>query len=185
MNRMLAEMQTADKAAQAVERRQSVPAMQGLSSLDKAAQAAFILQMAGRLPDLTLHTMLAAVLKPRDLCNCRRPCCSGSSPNGDWITSVKEVDEALYEHLESQKQAGKKGNYTLTHALRAEIVRQFFDRRSLQTKADLATRFAISEDSIATHQKKVGAYLTGTIRTAFTKLDEILVERGIVGSLEG
>lgn len=186
MNRMLSEMQKYDETAAQVERHgfKMPPPMQGWSALDKSGQAGLILQLTGRLPDVMVYTMLAAVLKPRDVCTCHQPCCCGFRPNKDWIEAVTVVDAALYEFLDASKAAGKKGNYTLTAVVRVEMVRQFFDRQNVKPKSELAELFGITEATVAAHQKKIGGHLTGMIREAFTKLDVILVEAGIVGSIE-
>lgn len=186
MNRMLSEMYKADREAQEAEReglRMPHP-MAGWSALDRSGQAGLILQLTGRLPDITVYTMLSAVVKPRDICVCRQPCCCGYRPNNDWIEAVTAVDAALWAFLDVNRAAGKKGNYTLTAVVRVELVRQFFDRQNAQPKSVLAEHFGISEATVASHQKKIGGHLTGMIRTAFTQLDSILVDAGIVGSTD-
>lgn len=191
MYRMLNEMRKADQAAKDEEREAKednrpvrVNTLAGYTSLDKAGQSGFILQTAGRLTDSHVHHMMAAVLKPRELCNCRSRCCRGWYVNADWLIELRHVDDELYQWLESQRVVGKKSAYTLSPALRVEIVRQFFDRESKEAQVSLAERFGISETALAAHQKKIGKHLTGVIRSAFSALDVPLVQAGIVGSLE-
>lgn len=187
MYRMLVEMQKADKEAQQEDgkaKRKPTNTLVTYSAMDKAGQSGFLLQVVGRLPDAAVHHMMAAVLKPRDVCSCRQPCCQGWRNNGEFIDALRLVDADLYEWLEAQKTPGKKTVYTLTPALRVEIVRQFFDRESKQSQEGLAIRFGLSEATIAAHQKKIGKHLTGVIRSAFTQLDDVLTTAGIVGALE-
>jgi hypothetical protein len=184
MNRMLADMQKTDPEAVSSARKGAPNTMKGLSSLDRAGQAGLIMQLFYRLPDGVIPVALAAVLKPRDVCSCRQPCCQGWRTNKFWFINLAYIDEAVWQWLEDTKPKGKKGAFTLTAPLRAELVRQFFDRSSKQTQADIAERFGLSEEGVASHQRKIGKHLTGLIRDSFSKLDEILVEAGIVGAVE-
>lgn len=185
MNRMLADMQQADEnTEQQVARKGALNTMKGLSSLDRAGQAGLIMQLFQRLPDIAIQVILAAVVKPRDACVCRAPCCSGWRTNKFWLINLAYIDEGVWTWLEATKPKGKKGSFTLTAPLRAELVRQYFDRASKQTQTDIAERFGLSEEAVADHQRKIGKHLTGLIRDSFSKLDEILVAAGIVGAVE-
>jgi hypothetical protein len=183
MTRMMSEMQKADKEQQAITQRRSVNTMRGLSQLDKSAQAGLILQLFGRLPDPVIHLLLCSVMRPRDMCNCRRPCCSGFSTNKEWLDALRQVDASVYTFQNTTKIPGKKGFITPA-PLRAEIVRQFFDRASKQTQEQMAEKLNLHEATIGQHQKVIGKHLLGLVRDGFTELDVILVEAGIVGATE-
>lgn len=185
MNRMLVEMQQADEAVQKAERRGlPPPGLERLTSLDKAGQAGYILQMVGRMNDNDINVMLAAVLRPRDICTCRAPCCCGYRANKDWHEAARYVDEHVYLWLKEHQQAGRKAAYTLTAKLRMELVVDFFDRAMRRTKPEIAALHGISEATVAAHQKRINGHLTGLVRSAFTRLDDVLVAAGIVGSTE-
>lgn len=185
MLKMLAEMQPAPvEETEGVQRKSTSNTLKGLSSLDKAGQAGLIMQLFAQLPDKHLQILLAAVVKPRDACSCRAPCCSGWRSNKFWFTNLAFVDAELWQWLEDTRPKGKKGAYTLTAPLRAELLRQFFDRSSKQTQTDIAERFGISEEAVANHQRRISKHLTGLVRDSFSKLDDILVSAGIVGDVE-
>lgn len=182
MSRMMNEVARANAEQQAVASRQRVPVFQGFSQMDRAGQAAFILQIAGRLPDEMIHALLCAVLRPRTPCNCRSSCCRGWRSNGDWVESLRVVDRLIVAEQAKAKPDKKKGFIT-PDGLRVQLMRQFFDHDERLTQTTLAAKLGISEQTVAMHQRAIAKLLVGLIRSGFTQLDALFIEAGIVGAV--
>lgn len=153
---------------------------EGLTGLDGAATAGFVLQVLASLPVQQQLVLIAECMRPTTPCSCGSPCCSGERRNSGWITAVRCICDHLRDEAHLSRLPGKKGMSTLPD-LRFMLVEKFFVPGREFTYASVAKRFNISEQTVFNHRKPVLAYLTQQQRTAWRAIDEALGFAGIVG----
>ena len=143
----------------------------GLSGLDGAAQAGFIraeLQSMGLLTE----AFLTARIAPRStVCECRHACCSGHTPNREWVDAI----DILSRHALS-KLSG-----CLSHGqLRKAIVQRYFGVDIGLSEA--ADKCGVNKNTATDHNAKITAAFKDEEAQCMELFEDRLVELGIVES---
>lgn len=160
--------------------RMSKKRAEGLTGLDGAATAGFVLQVLASLPEAQQLVLMAECMRPTFSCACRAPCCSGNKPNGAWVAAIRTICEHLRDEAQLSRITGKKGMST-TPALRLALVEKFFipGREFVLTR--IAERCDVSEQTVINHRRPIITYLEKQQRAGWRALDEALGSAGIVG----
>lgn len=153
---------------------------EGLSGLDGAATAGFVLQVLASLPEQQQLVLIAECLRPALACVCRAPCCSGHRPNRAWVTAINSICDHLRDEAQLSK-TGKKG-YSTSPGLRLAIVEKFFVSSRDFVLLRIAERNDVSEQTVVNHRRPILTYLEKQQRAGWRALDEALNSAGIVGT---
>lgn len=154
-----------------------------LAGMDGVAQAGMVLYHLNRLPAPQQLVLIAQSVPVALPCACRRPCCSGHMPNQPWVHSILVLCDFLQHEAKLSKIKGKKGLSTSPYMRRA-LVEKFFLPRRLLVLADIAKKADVTEQTVASHNKRIVDYLEDAERKGWRSIDEHLGTAGIVGSLE-
>lgn len=156
----------------------------GLSGLDGAGQAGMIWSQAMRLSPMSQFVLFAYYASRQVRCSCGRPCCSGWAPNPFWEACIVKIEEAAI----TRALAG-----CISHrVLRRSIVRRLFGDKSVVLQ-DIARECDVSQNTASEHNMRIKAWLFGTKADGWTtgirpravaQLDKILIEAGVVESVE-
>lgn len=151
----------------------------GLSGIDGAGQAGFILAEVAKL-QLVQQAVLFVRYSPSDFpCSCGALCCSKRRPNREWTVTI----EWLAEHT-AVLFSGCLSNVRLRRVLVRDVL--------LGEKMDytaLGKQFGVDRHTVAKHALCIKTALIGTrhqkgeFDRAFERADELLREAGIVGEI--
>lgn len=127
----------------------------GLAGLSGAAQAGMIrseIKSMGKLAEAILIARLAPRHTP---CDCRARCCSGRSPNADWIDAISH----LSDHVRTTALAGCTSN----GIMRREYVIRYFARKDERIGLEtLAEKYEIDRHTVSSHSAKVSMLFGGS-----------------------
>lgn len=170
-------------AAPPMNRLASTPSFggRGLGGYDGATMAGWIRSEVSRLPRHQ-QILLAAQFAPSTReCRCKRPCCSGHSPNPEWTAAITALTDQVMSVL-----AGT----VVSYRLRRGMVEKIFGRDvSLE---DLAAQAGVSRPTASSQHAKLVVHLKGArggkgrdgrvgeIQRAEAAIDERLRACGIV-----
>ncbi|MBB5448411.1 MULTISPECIES: hypothetical protein [unclassified Paraburkholderia] len=152
----------------------------GLSGIDGAGQAGFVLAEVEKLP-LVQQAVLFVRYSPPDFpCSCGADCCSGHRPNKAW----NSVIEWLVTHHVAVLLPGCMRNVRLHR----ELVRNALTRTKSEYKA-LGKQYGVHPQTVAKHAVEIETALVGSRRQAgemdkaLVRADGLLREVGIVGEV--
>jgi hypothetical protein len=138
--------------------RMAAPAVgtgKGLAGLDGAAQAGMIraeVKAMGKLPE----AILIARLAPRSMpCSCRAPCCSGQTPNKEWVDAISYLSDYV-------RKTALEG-CTCDRILRREYVVRYFTPKAKRISIEaLAEKYDVHRNTVSAHAGKVATLFAGT-----------------------
>lgn len=148
-----------------------------LTSIEKAAQAGFILQVFSQLDWHHQVLIRGRVLRPAMPCACRRSCCSG------WATSMmwaKAIDDTC-KLLQDSTAQGAKGSISTLPKLRRAVVQGWYSRREMRL-IDLAGHVGCSSVTAAKHRALIVEWLERIENEAWVEADATLGNAGITGT---
>ncbi len=130
---------------------------EGLSGMDGAAQAGFIMGRLLDLPALYQYILFAQYAPQTISCECGRPCCRRHKDNRLWLATIDKISMAAL----TQALPG-----CLSHrVLRDGIVKKLFERKATKNKiilADLAERCGVPNRTALDQSAKVRRWFYGT-----------------------
>lgn len=149
----------------------------GLSGIDGAGNAGMVRAEVEKLSP-TQRAVLIVRYAPPDLpCSCRRPCCKGSYANKEWSDALE-----LLAQFTAPLFAGSLSNVRLRRALiRAAIARERPEYTAL------GKEYGVDRGTVAKHAGIIERAIVGTrnergeFDRAYTKVDTLLQEAGIIG----
>lgn len=139
-----------DKSAMA--RLASTPgrAGKGLGGLDGAAQAGMIRAELHALGELVENVLIARIAPHSVICECTRACCSGRTPNAEWVNAITWLTREAMAQV-----AGSLSHYRL----RRGIIEKYFGVK--HNIADLAEICDVNRHTVTAHQTKLLKWLKG------------------------
>lgn len=161
----------------------STPGQPGerLRGLNKAMQAGFILQVAGRLDGCQVSVLEARYTKPSQPCQCQSQCCRGFRPTGRWVRAIKALNEYLKEQADVLKVPGKRGLST-EPLLRKLLIERYFIGGS--SAAAIAKVAKLSHITVAKHAAWIEGYLSEQETEAKLQIALLFDQEGITGLIE-
>ena len=163
--------QEALETAQALFRRPQAT----LTSMERAIQAGFILQVFSHM-DLTHQTLIRGqLLQPAIPCDCHRPCCSGWATSYSWSKAVEDTCTLMRQDIDT------KGSISTLPKLRRAIVMAWYRRQAVKLQ-DLARIAECTSVTAAKHRAAIIEWLESTENNAWIEADAILGNAGIVGT---
>ena len=151
----------------------------GLGGLDGAAQAGMILGEAKRLPGVLWGPCLFVRTAPKTIpCICGRPCCSGHTPNFEWLEAVAYLADKLRKQQEEEREPGKRGSVDNPRLRRALVIKHFEPGVSLDT---IAKDCEQSLSTTSTQWSYIHQHLKQAEKGAWHALSELLYQLGIIG----
>lgn len=154
-----------------------------LKGMDGVAQAGMVLYHLGRLSDPQQLVLIAQSVPHALPCACRRPCCSGYTPNPPWTHAVLKLCDHLRDEAQLSRMPGKKGLSTSPWLRRALVEKFFLPSRDL-TIAWMAQRSGLSEQTVIVHRRPILTFLEKAERQGWRDFDSFLGDAGIVGELK-
>jgi len=149
------------------------PPGKGLSGLDGAAQAGFVLAELNQMGAIPRAILTACVAPHSNPCECRRPCCTGKTPNPVWVESIRVLAQHALVPL-----SGCVSHYRL----RLAIVQKFFgDSVSL---SDISEICGVNRDTASDHNHKVVKALKTEESAAWGQFETRLIDAGMVESAQ-
>ena len=126
----------------------------GLSGVDGAAQAGFIRAEVAAIGRI-LEAILIARFAPHTVpCSCRRSCCIGKKPNGEWTGAI----HLLADHLRDEVLK----NCVTSWDMRIQyIMRQFLPKGSAATLDEIAQRNNRHVNTVSEHNAVVKRFFGG------------------------
>lgn len=151
-----------------------------LSSLEKAAQAGFIMQEFAKLDVAHQIVLTGLLVRSHSPCACRRPCCSGWARNLRWDKAVADTCLMLKESGDVLRKPGSRGLSTQPH-LRKAVVEEFFTKRPM-TIVMLASIAHCSQITAAKHKAWITEYLEQSENEAWQQIAMLFDKAGITGA---
>ena len=152
----------------------------GLSGIDGAGQAGFVLAEVEKLPLIQQAVLFVRYSLPDFPCSCGAECCSGHRPNRAW----QSVINWLAEYHVAALLPGCVRNVRLHR----ELVRNSLTRQKSEYRA-LGSQFGVHAQTVAKHAVAIETALVGSRRQpgemdkALLRADGLLREAGIVGDV--
>lgn len=133
----------------------------GLIGTDGAGQAGLIRRELWDLPELQLAVIIASAAPHDTPCSCGRACCSGHTPNQEWLAAIGWLTQA------SSAQVSGFSHYQVR---RLTIEKLYGARASIE---DIADKCGAHRNTVGAHHSAVRRWLRGD-----KKSGEEGVERG-------
>lgn len=155
-----------------------------LGGLDGAAQAGLIYTQLNKLTQPQIWAVVSRAALPSVPCACRSPCCMGEKPNPEWVNAIRSLDAWLAELPAEGKssKSNKKSQFAkMQPVLRRKLIEKHFGRKYIL--ADLAEEYNLTEATIINYRKPISLVLNGLEKGAWTDMDHLLTELGLVGGI--
>ena len=143
----------------------------GIGGYDAAAQAGMVLAEMKKLGFIREAIIIARSAPKRRPCDCGSRCCSKSYENKDW----KEAIFLINNHLRDMAYMKN-----LTFQLRDALIRKYFGSEEQQNK--IAERCFVHRDTVAVQYSRAVKELTLLEKSAWRKIDEYLIQCGMIES---
>lgn len=146
----------------------------GLSGNDGAAQAGMIWNELKQLSDIERAVLIARHAPKDRTCTCKNSCCSGYTPNEEWMDAIRALEQAALTML-----SGHISNYRLRRGLVEKAIGAKLEVKSL------AKLCGVSEKTAGVHWRIIKDWMHGTpARHPVSRKDRSRSEYADVGNAE-
>jgi hypothetical protein len=150
----------------------ATPAGKGLGGLDGCGMAGMIkAEIAAIDPRIRGQIITARFALHGVPCTCHHACCSGETPNPEWMRAIGEISDLV--------RTGALAGLLVSYLLRRVIVRRYFGERISLREA--AEQCRVDRDTASEHASRVITYLRAQEKAGWYDIDGRLHSAGIVG----